>query len=325
MIGRREFITLLGGAAAAWPLAARAQRPMPVIAFLGSGSSLIAPRLLAFRQSLKEMGYVEGENIAIEFRWAHGQFDRLPALAAELVQDRVAIIVTTGLGSAQAAKVATTTIPLVFVGADNPVQFGLVASLNRPGGNATGLNLQTSELTAKRLEIVRQLVPRTATVAILINPNSPEVAPQLADVQSASLSMGQPILILNVTNEGDLDDALASVVQHRAGALLVTNDAFFFSRLDQIVAMAARNAVPTMYDRREYADAGGLISYGPNYIDAYRQAGTYVGRILRGERPGDLPVMQSIKFELVINLRTAKALGLEIPPTLLALSDEVIE
>jgi putative tryptophan/tyrosine transport system substrate-binding protein len=321
---RREFITLLGGAAA-WPLAARAQRPMPVIAFLGSGSSLIAPRLLAFRQSLKEMGYVEGENVAIEFRWAHGQFDRLPALAAELVQDRVAIIVTTGLGSAQAAKVATTTIPLVFVGADNPVQFGLVASLNRPGGNATGLNLQTSELTAKRLEIVRQLVPRTATVAILINPNSPEVAPQLADVQSASLSMGQPILILNATNEGGLDDALASVVQHRAGALLVTNDAFFFSRLDQIVAMAAYNAVPTMYDRREYADAGGLISYGPNYIDAYRQAGTYVGRILRGERPADLPVMQSTKFELVINLRTAKALGLEVPPTLLALSDEVIE
>jgi putative tryptophan/tyrosine transport system substrate-binding protein len=322
---RRDFITLLGGAAAAWPLSARAQRPMPVIAFLGSGSSLIAPRLLAFRQSLKEMGYVEGENVAIEFRWAHGQFDRLPALAAELVQDRVAIIVTTGLGSAQAAKVATTTIPLVFVGADNPVQFGLVASLNRPGGNATGLNLQTSELTAKRLEIVRQLVPRTGTVAILINPNSPEVAPQLADVQSASLSMGQPILILNATNEGGLDDALASVVQHRAGALLVTNDAFFFSRLDQIVAMAAYNAVPTMYDRRDYADAGGLISYGPNYIDAYRQAGTYVGRILRGERPGDLPVMQSIKFELVINLRTAKALGLEVPPTLLALSDEVIE
>jgi putative ABC transport system substrate-binding protein len=322
---RRDFITLLGGAAAAWPLSARAQRPMPVIAFLGSGSSLIAPRLLAFRQSLKEMGYVEGENVAIEFRWAHGQFDRLPALAAELVQDRVAIIVTTGLGSAQAAKVATTTIPLVFVGADNPVQFGLVASLNRPGGNATGLNLQTSELTAKRLEIVRQLVPRTGTVAILINPNSPEVAPQLADVQSASLSMGQPILILNATNEGDLDNTFATAVQHRAGALLVTNDAFFFSRLDQIVAMAAYNAVPTMYDRRDYADAGGLISYGPNYIDAYRQAGTYVGRILRGERPGDLPVMQSIKFELVINLRTAKALGLEVPPTLLALSDEVIE
>ena len=323
---RREFITLLGGAATAWPVAARAQQAaMPVIAFLGSGSSLTAPRLLAFRQSLKEMGYVEGENVAIEFRWAHGQFDRLPALAAELVQDGVAIIVTTGLGSALAAKVATRAIPLVFVGADNPVQFGLVASLNRPGGNATGLNLQTSELTAKRLEILRQLVPRTATVAILINPNSPEVAPQVADVQSASLSMGQPILILNATNEGDLDNTFATVVQHRAGALLVTNDAFFFSHLDQIVAMAAHNAVPTMYDRREYADAGGLISYGPNYTDAYRQAGIYVGRILRGERPSDLPVMQSTKFELVINLRTAKALGLEVPPTLLALSDEVIE
>jgi putative tryptophan/tyrosine transport system substrate-binding protein len=324
---RREFITLLGGAAA-WPLAARAQQAaMPVVAFLGSGSSdvVMAARLRAFRQSLKDVGYVEGENVAIEFRWAQGQYDQLPALAAELVRRGVAIVVTTGLGSALAAKAATTTIPLIFLGADNPVQFGLVASLNRPGGNATGLNLLTSELTAKRLELVRQLVSPAAMIAVLVNPNSPEVAPQLADVQSASRAMGQPILILNASNESDFDTAFASLVQHRADALLVTNDAFLFNRRDQIAALATRNAVPTIYDRREYAAAGGLISYGPNYVDAYRQAGIYAGRILKGEKPGDLPVMQSTKFELVINLKAAKALGLEIPPILLALADEVIE
>jgi len=213
---RRDFITLLGGAAA-WPIAARAQQPVtPVIAFLGSGSSLMVPRLHAFRQGLKDMGYVEGENVAMEARWAQGQFDQLPALAAELVRGGVAVIVTTGLGSALAAKAATTTIPVVFVGADNPVRFGLVASLNRPGGNATGLNLLTSALTAKRLEIVRQLLPRTATVAVIINPNSPEVAPQLADVQSASRAVGQPILVLNASNESDFDNAFASLVQHGA-------------------------------------------------------------------------------------------------------------
>jgi putative tryptophan/tyrosine transport system substrate-binding protein len=324
---RRDFIALLGGAAS-WPLTAGAQQPaMPVIAFLGSGSSdvVMAPRLRAFRQSLKDMGYVEGENVAIEFRWAGGQYDQLPALAAELVRRGAAVIVTTGLGSALAAKAATTTIPLVFVGADNPVQFGLVASLNRPGGNATGLNLLTSELTAKRLELVRQLLPRTAMVAIVINPNSPEVAPQLADVQSASRAVGQPIVVLNASNESDFDNAFASLVQHGADALLVTNDAFLFNRRDQVVALAARNAVPTIYDRREYAAAGGLISYGPNYVDAYRQAGIYAGRILKGEKPGDLPVIQSTKFELVINLKTAKALGLQIPDRVLALADEVIE
>ena len=323
---RREFIPLLGGAVAAWPLAARAQQPAtPVIAFLGSGSSLMVPRLHAFRQGLKDMGYVEGENVAMEARWAQGQFDQLPALAAELVRGGVAVIVTTGLGSALAAKAATTTIPVVFVGADNLVRFGLVASLNRPGGNATGLNLLTSELTAKRLEIVRQLLPGTATVAVIINPNSPEVAPQLADVQSASRAVGQPIAILNASNESDLDTAFASLAQHGADALLVTNDAFFFNRLDQIVALAAHNAVPTIYDRREYAAAGGLISYGPNYVDAYRQAGIYAGRILKGDKPGDLPVVQSTKFELVINMKTVKALGLNLPDRLLALADEVIE
>jgi putative ABC transport system substrate-binding protein len=300
---------------------------MPVIGFLGSGSSdvAMAARMGAFRQSLKDAGYVEGENVVIEFRWAQGQYDQLQALAAELVRRGVALVVTTGLGSALAAKAATATIPLVFVGADNPVQFGLVASLNRPGGNATGLNLMTSELTAKRLELVRQLVPSAAMAAVLVNPKSPEVAPQLADVQSASRVVGQPILILNASNETDFDTAFASLVQHRAEALVVTNDAFLFSRRDQIVALAARNAVPTIYDRREYAAAGGLISYGANYVDAYRQAGIYTGRILKGEKPGDLPVMQPTKFELVINLKTAKGLGLEVPPMLLALADEVIE
>ena len=297
---------------------------MPVIGFLGSGASLLAPRLHAFRQGLKDIGYVEGENVAMEARWAHGQFDQLPALAAELVRFGVAVIVTTGLGSALAAKTATTTIPIVFVGADNPVRFGLVASLNRPGGNATGLNLLTSELTAKRLELVRQLLPGTAKVAVLINPNSPEVAPQLADVQSASRAAGQSILILNVSKESDFDAAFAALAPNRADALLVTNDAFFFNRLDQIVAMAAHHAVPTIYDRSEYAVAGGLISYGPNYVDAYRQAGIYAGRILKGEKPDDLPVVQAAKFELVLNLRTAKKLGLQVPDRLFALADEVI-
>jgi putative ABC transport system substrate-binding protein len=325
MIGRREFFALMGGAAI-WPSAARAQQPaLPVIAFLGSGASLVAPRLHAFRQGLKDFGYVEGENVAMEARWAQGQFDRLPDLAAELVRFGVAVIVTTGLGSALAAKSATSTVPIVFVGADNPVRFGLVASFNRPGGNATGLNLLTSELTAKRLELVRQLLPQTAKVAVLINPNSPEVAPQLADVQSASRAAGQPILILNVSKESDFDTAFAALAPNRADALLVTNDAFFFNRLDQIVAMAAHHAVPTIYDRREYAAAGGLISYGPNYVDAYRQAGIYAGRILKGEKPDDLPVVQATKFELVLNLRTAKKLGLEVPDRLLALADEVIE
>ena len=307
-------------------VAARAQQPaMPVIAFLGSGASLVAPRLHAFRQGLKDFGYVEGENVAMEARWAQGQFDRLPDLAAELVRFGVAVIVTTGLGSALAAKSATSTVPIVFVGADNPVRFGLVASFNRPGGNATGLNLLTSELTAKRLELVRQLLPQTAKVAVLINRNSPEVAPQLADVQSASRAAGQPIVILNVSKESDFDTAFAALAPNRADALLVTNDAFFFNRLDQIVAMAAHHAVPTIYDRREYAAAGGLITYGPNYVDAYRQAGIYAGRILKGEKPDDLPVVQATKFELVLNLRTAKQLGLEVPDRLLALADEVIE
>jgi putative ABC transport system substrate-binding protein len=323
---RRDFIALLSGSAAVWPLAARAQQSstVPVIGFL-SAAAADASYAAAFRQGLAEAGYTEGRNVAVEFHWAEGKFDRLPVLASDLVQRRVAVIATGGLTSALAAKKATATIPVVFLGADDPVKFGLVASLNHPGGNATGLNLLTSELTAKRLELVREIVPAGVTIAILVNRNSPEAEPQLRDLQAAARAVGQQIRILNAGTEREIDAAFGTLVRSRDGALLVTNDALFDSRREQIVALAAGHAVPAIYDRRAYAKVGGLMSYGTHYLDAHRRLGIYATKILNGAKPADLPVEQSTRFELVINLKTVKALGLDVPSKLLALADEVIE
>jgi putative ABC transport system substrate-binding protein len=324
---RRDFITLLSGATASWPLAVRAQQPAVMrIGFLSSGSpDAYTPLLAAYRNGLAEAGYVEGRNVATEYRWAEGKFDRLPALASDLVRRPVAVIATTGTTSALAAKAATATIPIVFLGGDDPVKFGLVASLNRPGGNATGLNLLTSEMTGKRLELARELVPAAGAVAVLVNLESPEAEPQLRDVQTAARAIGQPINILSASTERDVDAAFVTLVQQKNGAMLITNDAFFIDRSAQIIALAARHAIPTIYDRRAYAAAGGLISYGTHYIDAFRQLGVYTARILNGAKPADLPVEQSTKFELVINIKTAKTLGLDVPAKLIALADELIE
>jgi len=326
-IGRRQFISALGGATVAWPLAARAQQPaMPVVGFLSSGSlAAYAELVKSFREGLGETGLVEGRNVAIEYRWADGQFDRLPALAADLAQRRPSVIVTTGIGSALAAKTAAAAIPLVFLSGDDPVKFGLAASLNRPGGNATGIAQFTSVLVAKRLELVRELVPASGTVAVLVNPRSPESAPQRQEVQEAARTLGQPIEILEASDARELDSAFATFDVRPARALIVSTDPFFSSQRDQIVSLAARHAVPAVYDRREYAAAGGLICYGTDYPDAYRQLGIYTAKILQGTKPADLPIVQPTKFQLIVNLKTAKALGLTVPQTLLVAADEVIE
>jgi putative ABC transport system substrate-binding protein len=322
---RREFITLLGGAAA-WPLAARAQQPMPVIGYLNNGSpESDASRLTGLRRGLSQTGYVEGRNLVIEYRWAGNQADRLPALAADLVQLRVAVIVSPGMVATLAAKAATTSIPIVFGIANDPVQFGLVASLNRPGGNLTGFNAVSSELGAKALALLHELVPGSATIGFLENPNNPIFELQTKDVLAAASVVGLKVQILKASTGREIDAAFVSLVQAGTGALLVGNDVFFNSRIEQLIALAADHAIPAMYPFREFVVAGGLISYGTSLIETYRQVGLYTGRILKGEKPADLPVIQATKLELVINLKTAKALGLQIPDRLLALADEVIE
>jgi putative ABC transport system substrate-binding protein len=325
-MNRRQFITLLGGAAA-WPLDARAQQAaMPAIGYLNNGSpESDVPRLTGLRRGLNQTGYIEGRNLVIEYRWAGNQADRLPALAADLVQLRVAVIVSAGMVSTLAAKAATTSIPIVFAVGNDPVQFGLVASLNRPGGNLTGFNLFAGELGAKALALLHELVPSATTIGFLENPNNPVFELSTRDVLAAAPVIGLRVQILKATTDREIDTAFASLVQARTGALVVGSDLLFNSRIEQIVALAARHAIPTMYLLREFAVAGGLISYGMSLMDAYRQVGLYTGRILKGEKPADLPVIQATKLELIINLKTAKALGLQVPDRLLALADEVIE
>jgi putative ABC transport system substrate-binding protein len=323
---RREFLGVLGGAAAAWPLTARAQQPaMPVVGFLNPTSlDSNADRLRGFHRGLKEAGYVEGENVTVIYRWAEGQNDRLPELAAELVQRKVSVIAPIAPAAAFAAKATTGTIPIVFAVNEDPVRLGLVASLARPGGNATGINFLSAEMGAKRLSLLRELVPRAARVAVLVNPANPtSTESTLKDVETAARAMGLQTKVLNAGTGSEINAAFATF--EKADALLVAGDGFFSSRRVQLVHLATRHAVPTIYSQREFTDIGGLMSYGPNFADVFRQVGAYVGRILKGAKPADLPVMQSAKFELIINAEIARLLGLTVPPSLLALADEVIE
>ena len=325
---RREFITLLGGAAAACPVAVRAQGAMPVIGYLNpSPPEVSASRLRVFRQGLKEAGYVEGENVAIEYRWAENQVDRLPELAADLVRRKVAVIAATGANSpAFAAKAATSTIPIIFAVSEDPVRLGLVASLARPGGNLTGINFLNAELVAKRLELLRELVPMAVRVAVLVNPtNVTTTEISLRDMETAARNMRLQIQIVRASTGGEIDATFAAFASERPDALFVVQDPFFGTRRVQLAHLATRHAIPATYSTRDYAEAGGLMTYGANIVDAYRQVGIYAGRILKGAKPADLPVEQSTKFDLVINAQTARTLGLTLPPTLLARADEVIE
>jgi putative ABC transport system substrate-binding protein len=328
MMKRREFIALLGCAAAVWPLAVGAQQgAMPTIGFLSSRSlGESASVVAAFREGLSAAGYVEAQNVAIEFRWAEGQYDRLPAMAAALVSQQVALIIAAGGDSpALAAKAATSTIPIVFCGSDSPVKVGLVVSLSRPGGNLTGFSLFTSELEAKKLALLRDMLPKAPLIAMLVNPANPSAQTDIEDVQKAAAAVGQRILLLKASSEQNIDMAFENLVQQRADALLVAHDPFFLGRRDQFVALAARHRIPAIYEFREFVVGGGLMSYGSRITDNYRQAGNYAGRILKGAKPADLPVQQPTKLELAINLKTAKALGLDVPLHLLQVADEVIE
>jgi putative ABC transport system substrate-binding protein len=329
MIGRRNFITLLGGGAAAWPLAAHGQQPvMPMIGFLHPASpDTYTDRLRAFRQGLKEAGFVEGENVAIEYRWAENHFDRLPALATELVRRPVAVIVTTGgTVPALAAKSASATIPIIFAVPEDPVKLGLVASLARPGGNATGINFFSDELTAKRLGLLRELVPAATRLAVLVNPANAAAAPtMLPDLEAAARAMGLQIQVVNANTSREIDAAFATFTRVRPDALFVTGGPFLLSRRIQLALLAVRHAVPASYGSREYVEFGGLMSYGTSQTDVLRQVGIYAGRILKGAKPADLPVLQAVKFELVINQQAARAIDLTVLPTLLARADEVIE
>jgi putative tryptophan/tyrosine transport system substrate-binding protein len=325
---RREFITLLGGVAAAWPLGARAQQQsaMPVIGYLNSGA--LGPNkdtLAVFRQGLAEAGYMEGRNVAIEYRFAEGQYDRLPALAAELVRRQVAAIVAVPIPAAVAAKAATATIPIVFSVAADPVKLGLVGSLARPGGNATGVSFFQAELGAKQLGLLRELLPAAARIGLLVNPANANVEGMTKDVTAAAAALGVQIDVVQARDSREIEAAFAMLVRNKVDALLVGADSFFFNRRLQLATWATRHAIPAVYFNREFAEAGGLMSYGTNLTERDRQLGIYTGRILKGAKPADLPVTQSTKFELVINLPTARALGLDIPPTLLARADEVIE
>jgi len=326
MIRRRAFITLLGGAAATWPLAAKAQQStMPVIGYL-SGREANDKLEAAFHRGLKEAGFIEGQNVRIDYRWAQGQYDRLPGLVAELLRRPVDVLVATGgTLSALAAKTATTSIPIVFVIGSDPIKFGLVASLNRPGGNATGVSFLVNVLTAKQFELLHEMVPRAKLIGFLVNPTNPNTESDTRNVRAAADSLGLLLNVLNASSEHDIDAAFAALAQQRADALLVSTDPYFQIRADQVAALAARHAMPTMYSFRENVTAGGLMSYAPSITDAARQAGVYTGRILAGQTPTDLPVVQPTKFEFVINLRAAKALSLTVPDKLLVAADEVIE
>jgi len=326
LLRRREFISLLGGMAT-WPLSAHAQQPaMPIVGYLSSLGQAVSVQFdAAFRRGLSQMGFVEGQNVSIEYRWMTDSYDPLPAMAADLVQRQVAVICAFGPPAVLAAKAATTSLPIVFVTGADPIKFGFVASFNRPGGNITGIWVVTAVLAQKRLELLHELVPKAELFALLVNPTSPVGEPQTRDAQGAAQALGLKLRVLSAATENDFDQVFATLIQERADALLVSADPFFYSRREHLVALAARHTIPTLYEIREYAEVGGLMSYGTVFRDGYHKGGIYVGRILKGVKPAELPVEQINKLELVFNGKTAKALGLEIPPKLLALADEVIE